>query len=153
MTLQEVICITPASIRHLRRALCPDMSILPSYSPRPSFDLATSHRPSFLYPLNAGTDHQAPQSPTGSFVSMDQSSAHFSHLSPPHSSRGIDSGWDESNTGPGLQVLCHPKNGVPMTVIYHPGPESDSGKPIKIDMLLSGEWVNPIISFDVDLQS
>ena len=53
-------------------------------------------------------------------------------------SEGSDGGV--LNLEPTLEVHCHPKAGVPMTVIVHPVEGmSESGKSIRIDMLLAGE--------------
>lgn len=43
--------------------------------------------------------------------------------------------------GTSIELHCHPRNGVPMTVIFHPAPGmTESGKPIRIDMLQAGEY-------------
>jgi hypothetical protein len=41
--------------------------------------------------------------------------------------------------GKSLELHCHPKSGVPMTVIVNLGEEGSSGKKIRIDMLQAGE--------------
>jgi hypothetical protein len=100
---QEIICITTASNRHLRRALLGG-STSSSLSP---------------------TDYSF--SPTEPIFSS------ISSLS--------DADGDEPGI-PRLELHAHPKSGVPMTVTVYPVlGVSESGKPIRIDMLQAGEYV------------
>lgn len=53
------------------------------------------------------------------------------------SSSNDNTGSDEE--GKSLELHCHPKSGVPMTVIVDLGSESLSGKRIRVDMIQAGE--------------
>lgn len=96
---QNIICITTASNRHLRRAFAAQMQ------------LSSSHEHACLY--SPGIE-----------------ATYYSFL---HRPGDIGSS--------SLELHCHPRSGVPMTVIFHPAPgSSESGKSVRIDMLQAGEY-------------
>ena len=123
---QEIICLTPASNRHLRQAF----HAQPHHCLSPTSPASTS-----------STGHLALASPVDSTYF---SAPHLQH-SPGSFNLGYGyagNGYSTSNSdeeGKSVELHCHPKSGVPMTVIVDLGDESVSGKKIRIDMLQAGE--------------
>ncbi|KAG7562350.1 hypothetical protein FFLO_02242 [Filobasidium floriforme] len=131
---EEIICLTPASNRHLRQAF----HAQPHHclSPLSPTSASISTLSSESHPLASPTEPTYFSSPPFEHSPGFNTGYGYGYG---YTGNGYStSGSDEE--GKSVELHCHPKSGVPMTVIVDLGAESVSGKKVRIDMLQAGEY-------------